>query len=261
MQKKFRFLDNLKWLDPFTYVDIYVMPKVNPKKSKSISAIVSLISAFVFAYAIYAGLGFLLQTPSPMVIVVSGSMEPFMHRGDVVLLQGVKAEALKAEQVDFQRSIYGLPLDDYAEAFCKGQFGEKPCREYVQLMHSATLQRKDFNLSKIKFSNGQVVENKQTGDTVVYQSQLLNEPIIHRTVAKLKANDGFYLLTKGDSVENPLLDQDPAISISPYPVPMNAVQGRYVFHLPFLGYVKLLLFDDLPCFLFGSQKGRRCVFP
>ena len=89
------FREKLKWLDPFTYVDLWVMPKINPNKNKAVEWIVYIVFAFIFALALYTILGLLLQTRSPMVIVLSGSMEPTMYRGDVVVLTGVAPENIK----------------------------------------------------------------------------------------------------------------------------------------------------------------------
>jgi len=62
MLKKLR--EKLKWLDPFTYVDLYLMPIINPGKKEWISMVVYIISAFIFAFLIFNGLGFLLGTSS-----------------------------------------------------------------------------------------------------------------------------------------------------------------------------------------------------
>jgi len=45
--------------------------------------------AILTVLVIQAGLRVVLNTSSPLVIVVSGSMEPVFYRGDVVLLKGV----------------------------------------------------------------------------------------------------------------------------------------------------------------------------
>lgn len=92
--------EKLKWLDPFTYVDKFLMPKINPKNNEVIAWVIYLVSAFVFAFAIYTILGLLLGTNSPMVIVVSGSMEPTMYRGDVVVLHGVNPADIKAPEIN-----------------------------------------------------------------------------------------------------------------------------------------------------------------
>ncbi|MDO8627490.1 MAG: hypothetical protein Q7K42_03425, partial [Candidatus Diapherotrites archaeon] len=73
-----------------------------------------------------------------------------------------------------------------------------------------------------------------------------------------RAQDGIFLLTKGDSKLNPLLDQDS--SITNFPIVQKDIQGRavlvnnYPLKIPLLGYVKLLLFDDLPKFLSGISR-------
>ena len=90
-------LNWLKYLDPFYYVDTYVVPKVNPENIEWINWVIYVVSALFFAWLIYSLLGFLLATASPMVIVVSGSMEPVLYRGDVVVMQGASPENLVAE--------------------------------------------------------------------------------------------------------------------------------------------------------------------
>src|SRR3989338_6341130 len=98
----FKNLKNLlKWLDPFTYVDVFVLPKINPEKKSWISWTVYLISAFAFAFLLYSLTGLILQTSFPLVIVVSGSMEPVYFRGDLIVLQGVNSDSLNAPLVEW----------------------------------------------------------------------------------------------------------------------------------------------------------------
>ncbi|MCH7902212.1 hypothetical protein IIC68_00505, partial [archaeon] len=77
MLKKLR--EKLKWLDPFTYVDVFILPKINPNNDKNIETIVYIIFAFIFAFVLYNFiLAFILGTDAPLVIVFSGSMEPVL---------------------------------------------------------------------------------------------------------------------------------------------------------------------------------------
>jgi len=231
--KEFR--EKLKWLDPFTYVDLYIMPKVNPNKSEAISWIVYLISAFVFAWLIYTGLGIILGTESPMMIVVSGSMEPLYHRGDIIVLQGTNAESLKGIEVQVPLStLRETPLESFASVNYSN--GPNP------------------SVESISFDSGQEIPVTQEGSIVVYWSSHMQEPIIHRVVAKLEANDGWYILTKGDSVHNNTVDQDCSRIINGrpekgciefYPVPVEEIQGKAVLQVPFVGCIKLWLLDDL----------------
>ena len=99
MEKKSSWREKLKWLDPFTYVDEYVLPRVNPSGNEVINWVVYLVSAFVFAFLVYSIFGLLLDTSSPMVVVVSGSMEPTLFRGDIMILQGVDDSSINAPEL------------------------------------------------------------------------------------------------------------------------------------------------------------------
>src|SRR3989338_10251927 len=50
--------------------------------------LIELAAAFVAAWVFYQGLAFALDTPMPVVSVVSNSMEPILHRGDLLLVKG-----------------------------------------------------------------------------------------------------------------------------------------------------------------------------
>jgi len=224
----------LKWLDPFTYVDLYVMPRVNPKENEILSWVVYLISAFIFAWVIYTVLGLVLGTSSPMMIVVSSSMEPLYHRGDVIILQGTGPEGIEAEELVLDKaSLAGTPFSDFASPIYSPSKG---------------------TIEEIEFNSGQKIPVTKDGTIVVYTSSHLSEPIVHRSVAKIRAGDGWYLLTKGDSVNNQTIDQDcgnviggipEKNCIELYPIPVEELQGKSVLWVPFLGCVKLWLLDDL----------------
>jgi len=266
----------LKWLDPFTYVDRYVMPRVNPNNNQLIEWIVYLVFAFVFAIALYALLGLILWTKNPLVIVVSGSMEPNLYRGDVVMLHGLDPQQIKGETIALDINPEGKTLAQLAEV--------------------------DYANQKIIFGDQSIPLN-QSGDTIVYYSDLSGVQIIHRVVAKLDTPQGIYLLTKGDNPQtNQLLDQDCGEasvlqldnqSLKAFPKqwfklaedefclcaqvpqteavkqasclicserPCNTVQalkagetdGIQILRVPLLGCIKLWLFDDLTSLLMGK---------
>lgn len=226
--------ESLKWLDPFTYVDLYVMPRINPKNNKNIETIVYIIFAFIFAYILYNYvLALLLGTGSPLVIVFSGSMEPTLYRGDVVILTGASNLVIKEASVDF-------PIKN------------KSLTEYAQIGSKQT--SKGYRQTSIKIGEEEF-EFDENGPVVVYYSSLSNQDIIHRGVLKLNAPDGEFLLTFGDN--NSRLDQhcppNPRNGdcIAPYPISVEDLNGKYLVHIPLLGYVKLILFDDLPRLVAG----------
>lgn len=235
--------EKLKYLDPFTYVDMF-LDKVNPSHNPLIDWPVQIIAAFLIALLIYSLLGFALGTGSPMVIVVSESMSPNLHRGDVVVLSGVAPEDVQAQEVTLNiPSLEGIPFSSFAT----------------------------FTNPTINFNDGQKIETNQGGDILVYFSNYRNEQIIHRAVAKINANDGTYILTKGDNeLTNNTLDQDcgRVVGTSPqhncitlFPISEENLQGKAIARVPYLGYVKLILVDDLQVILFGCNRPEGCPLP
>jgi len=58
------------------------------KKHHTLYDILELIVVVAAAWLLYQGLGAALQTPTPMLSVVSGSMEPNLHVGDLLIMSG-----------------------------------------------------------------------------------------------------------------------------------------------------------------------------
>ncbi|MCR4335677.1 MAG: hypothetical protein NUV57_04020 [archaeon] len=265
--------EKLKWLDPFTYIDFFLLPKINAldqklqwgvfissylilsllisivfgfsitivgllgivyiylfffEKEEAITLSVYLVSAFIFAFVLYNFvLSFLLGTNAPLVIVFSGSMEPILYRGDIVILTGAGSMRLTEANVDF-------PIKD------------KLLREYAVIgkrVNSSGVKRD----ASIKIGSDEF-EFDEKGPIVVYFSPLRKQDIIHRAVLKINAPDGQFLLTMGDN--NNRMDQDCSSSgndcIVLAPIPVENLRGKYLFHLPLIGHIKLIIFDDLP---------------
>ncbi len=82
-----------------------LLKKLEKKKSKSskkkliISAFL-IIFAFTGAYLIYFIMQITLNTYAPLVVVVSGSMEPNINVGDLLFVQGVNPEEIKAGTIE-----------------------------------------------------------------------------------------------------------------------------------------------------------------
>jgi len=273
------FWEKLKWLDPFFYIDKYVLPPVKSssevvqwavflfnyiliavgafflvggnffviaiitvvylylffvERKNAVEWSINLFSAFLFAFILYYFvLAGILSTSAPLVIVYSGSMEPTLYRGDVVVLSGSKTFDVGQADVDF-------PI------------GNKRLSEYAEVGYEKNAK---FSLRQAALKiNGQEYRFDPNGPIVVYYSQLRGQDIIHRAVLKLHAPDGDYLITFGDN--NPGIDEDcpeqTTQCISLYPIKTTDVRGQHVFHIPLLGYAKLLVFDDLPRLLAGK---------
>lgn len=56
------------------------------KKHPKIYDAVELVVVVAIAWTFYQGMGYALQTPMPMVSVVSESMEPVLHVGDLMII-------------------------------------------------------------------------------------------------------------------------------------------------------------------------------
>jgi signal peptidase len=69
--------------------------KESSLKRKIIVTVILLGAAFSGAFLIYYIMQVALNTNTPMVVVVSGSMEPNIHHGDLLFLRGIDAENIK----------------------------------------------------------------------------------------------------------------------------------------------------------------------
>ncbi len=81
-------------------------PKKQPISKKNIITSLILIGfAFFGSYLIYFILQVALDTQTPMVVVVSGSMEPEINKGDLLFLRGMDAEDIKEQDGDNEGDI------------------------------------------------------------------------------------------------------------------------------------------------------------
>lgn len=280
------FRETLKWLDPFFYVDEFLMPRIKALgaplqwavfafsylcllaavfflfagsafvgvlltalyaylfffgRVRAVEWSVYILSSFVFAFILYNFvLSFLLGTNAPLVIVFSGSMEQVLYRGDIVVLGNASNMGIAEAIVDFP--VRNRLLLDFAKP------GYAVLGSGISRVEGIKIRESEYRFDR-------------TGPIVVYHSGSQAKDIIHRAVLKLRASDGDFLITQGDNaLTNPRPDQDCTQAevaanrcISPFLVPVESLRGRYIFHVPLVGYVKLLIFDDLPR-LFSGQS-------
>ena len=59
-------------------------------KKSYVKDVIEIVAAFLAAWLFYQGLAFATGTPMPIVAVVSQSMEPVLHRGDLLVVVGEK---------------------------------------------------------------------------------------------------------------------------------------------------------------------------
>lgn len=204
------------------------------------SWIANIIVAFVLVvYIIYPGLGLILNTPLPVVAVVSGSME---HR-----------TSLMCEQTDFSGRCISRSSDTFM--LCGNQFSSWHRVDFDMFWEFCSepyeakgITREQFE--SFRFSNGfnrgdvMIIRGKDpakvaVGDTIVFASAAQNPvPIIHRVIEIREMDGKIYFTTKGDhnARSNDILG-DHANEIA---IPQDRYLGTAVARLPFLGYFRLL---------------------
>lgn len=96
--------------------------KKHSTKRKIFVTVILLSMAFSGAYLIYYAMTVVLNTDTPIVVVVSESMEPNIHIGDLLFLRGVDPETIKSGTVEGKEGdvivfdVNGLPgWDDPGE--------------------------------------------------------------------------------------------------------------------------------------------------
>lgn len=90
--------------------------------------------------------------------------------------------------------------------------------------------------------NGTQIFGDKNNSIIVYQTtpkdyffSLGDTYIVHRVYAVINVSGNYYVLTKGDN--NPGLD----IQYGNYPINSTDIQGKELFSIPYLGYLKLVL--------------------
>ncbi len=183
---------------------------------------IELVYAFDAAVLAWFFLSAALGTASPIDIVTSCSMTPALQRGDLVLLQGGDIHAPVLDAPSIEDALKGLQVQ---RAACV-----KTPRAGPNTAESCTT---------AFIYNGQTVPFSAANDVIVYEPQPRPagiDLIIHRAVLRVHTPQGDYYFTKGDN--NPSSDQESGIQ----PTPADRVHGKILARVPYLGYVKLLLF-------------------
>jgi signal peptidase I len=226
-----------KYIDPFTYLDLFLEKYIgepNTKKNKLLYWIFYILYSFLLAYLLYFILSLIFGVSMPLAIVVSSSMEPNLYRGDLVIVS--KAENLKSEVIYIDQNIANKDIIDFAKLNYKNNsYGLK-------------------EVSSIEINNQIIdINNTTKNDIIIYTSNIKNIDIVHRLIVYLKAKDGDFVLTKGDNFKtNRLIDQDCNIDkntglpknlcLNIYPTSINVVKGKLIGKIPYIGYLKLIIF-------------------
>lgn len=248
------------------------------KKGWKHEAIDTLI-AVVIAVALWFGLGFILNTSTPISAVASCSMLPSFERGDFIIVQGSKPNAyeitMTAEELEslVSGSVYvegggeeyvsPYPFFNYCQCrpndeLCKS-FGDNP-EGYAERIGPFTYHYAECGVSYRNGAEGigpclEYVEfkgkryyNNFSNDVIVYAPQRGDYyygigDIVHRAFFRIESDGKTYYLTKGDN--NPILDiQNYPCSVPDLrnrPVPEGNLRGKVIVRVPYLGYLKLFV--------------------
>ncbi len=70
-----------------------------------------LIALLLAFFTLFVGLGLALDTRTPLVVVASGSMRPVLYEGDILLIEGVRFDEIRASPDDGDVVVYRRPFD------------------------------------------------------------------------------------------------------------------------------------------------------
>lgn len=231
-----------------------------------------LVASAGIALSAWLLLSFLLNTASPINIITSCSMLPEYERGDLIFLYGgtphaptvqVPSALGDAKYVPAEVQLQGQTVARVLEPYANGQPLFEPIISTCQ-RENADGNRTTVCLKGINIQN-QTIHVLESNTVSVFDSKTFAGFIVHRLFAVLEAPDGTYYLTKGDN--NPFLDQQSGFALIPAKtadrVLLNMpifgvlswkdglvwqaenqvpVKGNVLFKIPYIGYIKLLLF-------------------
>jgi len=179
------------------------------------------LSFMVAAVVYFIILPALLNTSSPGVVVASCSERGYLNIGDILVVQGVNIADLQAPEVNIP--AYGGFVPTFNDA---GEVTELAI-------------------------GGKTVLLNRSNDIIVYSAYPSSIQIIHRIFVKIKTDQGYLLLTKGDA--NSLPDQmtaagdnciDENIGCISTPITQRMLVGKKILiPIPLLGHVKLFFCD------------------
>ncbi len=252
--------------------------KTNLKKD-----IIEIAIAVAVAVLFYYALKIILNTNSPLNVVPSCSMLPVLQRGDLVVLSGnmknIKAPIVNITNNSFKNLLnnignesivcgsYNSSSHSISQFFNPGD--ELFLFKFNQITDAYSIvQNQNNNLIKyscgtrnIKFTNNTIKQvaytnsitinnetiNSDVNNTVIVYKTIPNDSfyklgdlfIVHRIFAILNVSNKYYFLTKGDN--NPGLD----LQYGNYPINSSYIEGKVIAAVPYLGYVKLVLSNNL----------------
>ncbi len=192
---------------------------------KGRSTLLEIAYAVIAAAVVWLTLSTVLQTPSPLDVVTSCSMKPFLDRGDLVIVQGRETYAApfveySGELPSFSVSKFNCTVNQRGIDNSQGQCTGKLILKNATSSSAVPVSRKDV----------------QGNDVIVFESSRAGL-VIHRIVLGLRDSTSGKIIyfTKGDN--NQVTDQEALLD----PVQPAKIHGKMLARIPLVGYLRLFL--------------------
>lgn len=247
---------------------------------KNILEIVIAIAAVVI---IWFGMQFALGTPTPLDVVPSCSMLPALQRGDMIMLQGVNINNIRAPIVNVSQKgwnatfsnlnnvslecvAYSSQANGYAHVSQLYAPGDnvgliKVTPSGSSIVYNQTgLIRYNCGIANIKYSNGTVAQEVTTKSITIGNTTITgdknNSIVVYGTIPQdefYKLGDSYivhraYAIVNASGTYYVLTkgDNNPGLDIQyqNYPPTLGQVDGKEIASIPYLGYLKLILSNN-----------------
>ena len=194
-------------------------------EKKGRSSLLDIVYAVLAAGAVWLVLSTALQTPSPLDVITSCSMNPDLQRGDLVIVQG--QPAYNVPLVTFTGN---LPQISVERSNCT--VSKRGHNSTIEQCSSKFILRNETSTTNVSISRSQV----QANDVIIFESKIAGL-IIHRLVLGLQNSTTSQItyVTKGDN--NQVADQEAGIDF----VQTSKIHGRMIARIPLIGYLRLFL--------------------
>lgn len=242
----------LKYIDPFYPYDLLIsfLTKKMGKENKFLGILIFIVYSLLLAFLLLKILALVLGAHQSMMIVVSGSMEPKLNVGDIVVL--FSAKNISTKYVDINANLENVKISKYIvpRYSILGDYNITNLSLQQVLYLKSQNPDLEVHLQDLNINNKIILPDVK-GDIVVYYSELYKKEIIHRAILGINALDGTYYITKGDNLKtNFRMDEYCPdfyqYCFYPYFLPKENLLSKYLFKIPFLGWIKLA-----PAKLFG----------
>jgi len=224
------------------FIDKILIQKFAVTDPSSQDSIFAVTHALLASMSIIAGVMTALKTTNPISVVLSGSMEPTMRRGDVLIL---------TKRVSKMVEICDCPGSDHDEDDNKRdlvkqkvllKYGDISCGDIV-VFDTKSLQKRQNNSNDKK-----KIEKMPNG------AAASSAGIVHRVISVHTEDNGdVFVLTKGD---NNTRDDRSLYPAPTFFLPLNdeTFVGKVVRRIPRVGYLNLMLVENL------GPVGRSALF-